>query len=60
MKKRKLIKTLVTAGAGLTCLHSAHGQTVDQLLNKLEQKGVLTEQDANELKAEAAQIDQRG
>ena len=62
MKKRKRtnrnIKIALVAGAGalmaLATRVQADDESVDRLLNKLEQKGVLTSDEANELKAENA------
>ncbi len=45
----------MSAAAGLACAGSVHGQSADALVNKLVEKGVLTQAEAEQLKAEAAQ-----
>lgn len=53
MQKPRILlnKSTVVAAIGLAAGTAAHAQTDDGLLNKLVQKGILTEAEANELKA---------
>jgi Putative porin len=55
MKKSKLRSTKLAAGAAalMTCGLPAFGQSVDALLDKLVDKGVLTVKESNDLKQES-------
>lgn len=53
MIKRLKIKFISVAFAIPLVVISIHGQSVDSLLDKLVQKGILTEREANELRAES-------
>ena len=52
MMKHNRTKTLAAVLATAACAMSAHGQANDALLNKLVSKGVLTSQEAADLKKE--------
>jgi hypothetical protein len=55
MKRKRSQVVTLAAGAAVSALvgAKASGQTVDALLNKLVEKGTLTQQEANELKKES-------
>lgn len=56
MKANHNYKTILTAiFASGACATQLHGQSADALINKLVQKGVLTEKEGKELLAEGAQ-----
>jgi hypothetical protein len=53
MKKQKLSAALLAAAAGMTFATIGHAQNVDALLNKLVDKGILTQNEATELRIES-------
>jgi hypothetical protein len=53
MKKQKLGAALLAAAAGMTFAMIGHAQSVDALLDKLVDKGVLTVKEASELREES-------
>ena len=54
MTKLKLTTGLFAAAAGIALVSTGHAQSVDALLNKLVDKGILSTQEAEELKQESA------
>src|ERR1043165_1864631 len=52
MQPKTILRTVASILAAGACGGSAHGQSTDALLNKLVQKGLLTPQEADELKKE--------
>jgi hypothetical protein len=57
MNRSRLQKTAVAAGvaASALCATNSHGQSADALLDKLVEKGILTQRDAAELREEMDQ-----
>src|SRR2546426_11964211 len=53
MKKLKLASALLAIMAGMTLVSMARAQSVDSLLDKLVDKGILTLQEAKDLREEA-------
>ena len=53
MKKQQLNAVVLAAAAGMTLIPTGHAQSVDSLLNKLVDRGVLTKGDADELRQES-------
>jgi len=52
MKKQKLSAALLAAAAGMTFATIGHAQSVESLLNKLVDKGILTQEEAAGLRSE--------
>lgn len=55
MNKQQLTAGLLAAATGMTLASTGHAQNVDALLNKLVDKGVLTSQEAEDLKKDSDQ-----
>src|SRR5690242_16720345 len=53
MKKRNLCVALLAAVPAITFATIGHAQSVDTLLKKLVDKGILTQEEANGLRAES-------